>query len=63
MINDTWPPAQLSFSLIESTFLPSVSDQQPIKDPEKQLDPHTEEDSDSSIYTSFLHLNQTKVLW
>lgn len=59
MTHDT---AQLSFSLIESTFLPSVSDQQPIKDPEKQLDPHTE-DSDSSIYTSFLHLNQTKVLW
>ncbi|XP_070770118.1 protein SIX6OS1 [Enoplosus armatus] len=40
----------------------SVSGQQPITEPEKQLDPHTEEDSDSSIDISSLNLNQTKIL-
>ncbi|XP_027146950.1 uncharacterized protein LOC109140364 [Larimichthys crocea] len=39
----------------------SVSGQQAIKEPEKQLDPHTEEDSDSSIDISSLHLNQTEI--
>ncbi|KAM6978434.1 uncharacterized protein LKV04_013842 [Tautogolabrus adspersus] len=39
----------------------SISVQQPITEPEKQLDPQTE-DSDSSIDLSSLHLNQTKVL-
>ncbi|KAG8000716.1 hypothetical protein GBF38_017188 [Nibea albiflora] len=38
-----------------------VSGQQAIKEPEKQLDPHTEEDSDSSIDISSLHLNQTEI--
>lgn len=59
---DTWPAALLSFSLIESALLPSVYDHQPIKEPEKQLDPHTGKDSDSSIDISSLQLNQTKVL-
>uniref|UniRef100_UPI0037E895BB protein SIX6OS1 n=1 Tax=Semicossyphus pulcher TaxID=241346 RepID=UPI0037E895BB len=38
----------------------SVPGQQPITEPEKPLDPQTEEDSDSSIDISSLHLNQTK---
>ncbi|XP_044074040.1 protein SIX6OS1 isoform X3 [Siniperca chuatsi] len=39
----------------------SVSGQQPITEPEKQLDPQTE-DSHSSIDISSLNLNQTKIL-
>ncbi|XP_068428229.1 protein SIX6OS1 isoform X2 [Clinocottus analis] len=38
----------------------SVSDQQPIEELDKQLDPQTEEESNSSIDISSLHLNQTK---
>ncbi|XP_073329559.1 uncharacterized protein [Pagrus major] len=39
----------------------SVPGQQPITEPEKQLDALTEEDSDSSIDISSLNLNQTKI--
>lgn len=52
----------LQQSSVFLTFLPSVSGQQPVTEPEKPLDPQTEEDSDSSIDISSLHLNQTKVL-
>ncbi|XP_035859779.1 protein SIX6OS1 isoform X1 [Sander lucioperca] len=40
----------------------SVSGQQPIAEPEKQLDPQTEEECNLSIDISSLHLNQTKIL-
>ncbi|XP_045910561.1 protein SIX6OS1 isoform X1 [Micropterus dolomieu] len=39
----------------------SVSGQQPITEPDKQLDSQTEEKSDSSIDISSLNLNQTKI--
>ncbi|XP_040003624.1 uncharacterized protein LOC120801129 isoform X2 [Xiphias gladius] len=39
----------------------SVSGQLPIKEPEKQSDPQTEEESYSAIDISSLHLNQTKM--
>ncbi|XP_054471771.1 protein SIX6OS1 [Anoplopoma fimbria] len=38
----------------------NVTGQQPIAEPEEQLDPQTEEESSSSIDISSLHLNQTK---
>ncbi|XP_028992853.1 uncharacterized protein LOC114847377 isoform X2 [Betta splendens] len=38
----------------------NVSDQQPIVEPEKEFDHQTEEDSDSCVGISCLHLNQTK---
>lgn len=49
------------FSQIEFIFPSSVSDQHPIAQAEKQLDPQAEDES-SSIDISSLHLNQTKVL-
>ncbi|KAM7407578.1 hypothetical protein PAMA_003345 [Pampus argenteus] len=45
----------------ESTFMSSVSDQQSITEQEKELDPQTADDNDSSIDISSLHLNQTKI--
>lgn len=46
---------------IESAFLPRVFDQPPIKEPEKQLLPVTEDNS-SPIDMSSLHLDQTQVV-
>ncbi|CAK6954039.1 protein SIX6OS1 isoform X2 [Scomber scombrus] len=43
------------------TLPDSVSGQQPITEPEKDLDPQTEDDFDSSIDMSSLHLNQSQI--
>ncbi|XP_044221490.1 protein SIX6OS1 isoform X1 [Thunnus albacares] len=43
------------------TLPDSVSGQQPVTEPEEDLDPQTEDDNDSSIDISSLHLNQTKI--
>ncbi|XP_037646118.1 protein SIX6OS1 [Sebastes umbrosus] len=49
---------------VDSTSTMKLSDsvlgQQPMAEPEKQLDPQTDEESNSSIDISSLHLNQTK---